>query len=227
MITKCSSVILQRRKFSQFVDADPLDNTLSIVGVQEMDGELENVKINVKELLDAYMASGVIHPVIDNLNPDCPYFIEGDSSAINIFSCGGCAKKIVSFDYNKTGDYIQIDNVSADIWDLSETEAHIHITFENLPIGKTINVLLKNCFVGVPSDKDAFVVLHSIGPDEKIRLYDNQICPFCCGEQKLYKISLGDKTGDIILQFIGTRDTDNDEPVRATRFLNPPTKSTL
>lgn len=229
MISKCSSVILARRKFSEFEDADLSSDSLSIVGYQPIDGELENVQINVKELFDYYFSQReyASSPVLAVLDPECSRFLAGDCEALNIFSCG-CVKNIASFDYNLTGGYIQINEITANMWDCTEPsaevqgEAHLHITFENLPTGKNITLFLKDACKNVPEGKTPKVFLHGIGPDEKIRIYGEEGCPFCLGEEKIYTETLGSAGNDYVVRFVQTLDTDYGTLAKCTRFLCPP-----
>lgn len=65
MISKCSKVVLTRKKFSEFDDGNVKDDSLYIVGVQEVDGELTNVKIKMSDILD--YGDHTTAYVIDNL----------------------------------------------------------------------------------------------------------------------------------------------------------------
>lgn len=219
MITKCTDLILARRKFSEFADADLNDPSLTIVGFQNFDGELENVQINLKEMLDWYFNMDTIErPVFNTLTGDGSCMLQGDPNCVRTFR--HCDPEqpnatILCFDYSLTGDFIQANGVASELWEKDDTKARLHITFENMPVGKKLTLFLKN----VPTDTDAYVVLHSVGPDEKVRLYGDTPCPWCHGDVA-YEVKL---TGDkVMLQFVQTTDLTDDNLVKATRFLTSP-----
>lgn len=108
MISKCSKVVLTRKKFSEFDDGDVKDDSLYIVGVQEVDGELTNVKIKMSDILD--YGDHTTAYVIDDLkvpHTECEY----DDLPEGVDYCPCLNGGTFIFDVLVTGRFIQLNSL--------------------------------------------------------------------------------------------------------------------
>lgn len=180
MISKCSTVILKKRKFSEFEDGDLNDKSLFVVGYQDIDGERENVKISVADLLDRRNGDRIC--VVDLLDSTCPHPVEGSPYSVEYCPCAKC----FVFNVEETGNYIQINNINDADWNErsvnGETKEYfINIAFSNAPIGSIVKLYLpnfgrKSSYAEV--DAPCRVYLYQIAPEEMEKVSTSN-CPLC------------------------------------------------
>lgn len=185
MISKCSTVILNKRKFSEFEDGDLNDKSLYIVGYQDIDGERVNVKINISDLLDKRNGDQVF--VIDDTMGDdggCASVTTGDPSGFSVMTCGG--QRFFIFDTAKTGSYIQINKINTASWSTrqdsrGQMEHYINIAFTNTKLGCCTKLYLPNFGKNASYADDGYpcrVYLFQIDPETMTELSDAQ-CAIC------------------------------------------------
>lgn len=167
MISKCSKVVLTRKKFSEFEPGTVTDENLYLVGFQEVDGELVNVKVPIVDILEERgSAQSHIVPSISKY---------GCNDGVEFCPCFGG----FIIDVLKTGKYIQINKVEPDAWIERDDEHQLNFVFSHLPLGSIAKLYLPN--FGVPEangDKPWKVYIYQVSPEDMAEISTSN-CPIC------------------------------------------------
>lgn len=175
MISNCSKVVLTRKKFSDFDEGSVGDEGLYLVGFQEVDGELVNVKVPASEIIEERAASqSSIVPSISKY---------GCNEGVEFCPCFGG----FIIDTDKVGRYIQINNVEADAWITRENEHQLNFVFSHLPLGSIAKLYLPN--FSAPDSNGNLpwkVYIYQVSPEDmaKISTSNCPICDFEAGQRK-------------------------------------------
>lgn len=196
MISKCATVILDKRKFSEFEDGDIDEKSLYVVGYQEVDGERRNVKVSVQDLIGRTRGEAAF--VVDELDKECPRPVHGDPDGIFFITCGGL--ECFVFDVSKTGGYIQINAIKDYDWNVrtdseGQREHYINIAFTGGALGQPVMLYLPN-FGPAESYRDVDgpcrVYLYQVGPYEMEQISQRTTCTMCdfaAGQRKSLVLS--------------------------------------
>lgn len=169
MISKCSKVVLTKKKFSQFEDGDIHDDSLFIVGYQEIDGELTNVRIPIKDLLDAQ--SGDTAFIVDEL---------GNSGCLPTGIYRNNCMMGFKIDVSKTGKFIQFNNVLPSAWTggAEVGEHRLNLVFKDLPLGSYVKLYFPNLTNPFGDNLPCRVYLYEISEEDMMEISTSD-CPVC------------------------------------------------
>lgn len=157
MICKCDSVVLRKKKFSDFELADPTTkeeaDKIFLAGyVVDDEGEKQNVRVLASSFINAKF--GVVVPTLDDTDATKNVTVVSDTFEEK-------PVKVAMINYESNVEFIQINNISPEMYATIDGKEYLLIKLSsNVPLGTVFRIYLPN----FPFDKGVLLFPSSDTP---------------------------------------------------------------